>query len=335
MSLAKSILFCGAMFLALSADASEVAIDWTEVGNPGNTADPVDGNSLVGGIQHLGAVPYTFFIDKFDVTVNQYVAFLNAKDPTGVNSLGLYSTNMNSSPFGTINYTAGNQSGSKYSAMAFQGSKPATYTNWYNSIRFANWLNNGQGNGDTETGAYTLGALGSDHIPFNPPLTHNSGAHVWLPTENEWYKAAYYNPATSSYFQYPTSSNTAPTSSPPTPTPNSANYLHAEIDNSGFSDVGAYNGTTSPYGAFDMGGNVSQWNEAQIFGSFRVFRGGSFGSHQASDLLSSSLSFAGPTNEIFFTGFRVASAIPEPSTFALAAFGFAGLAAWGWRRRKR
>ena len=27
-------------------------------------------------------------------------------------------------------------------------------------------------------------------------------------------------------------------------------------------DVGAYTGTTSPYGEFDMGGNVYQWNEA-------------------------------------------------------------------------
>lgn len=51
-------------------------------------------------------------------------------------------------------------------------------------------------------------------------------------------------------------------------------------------DVGAYTGTTSPYGEFDMGGNVFQWNEALISGSFRGLRGGSFVSN--SDVLQSS-----------------------------------------------
>ena len=97
------------------------------------------------------------------------------------------------------------------------------YVTWYDAIRFANWLNNGQGNGDTETGAYTLGTLGAGGIPVTPPLTHNAGAQVWLPTENEWYKAAYYNPGSSSYYLYPTSSNVIPTASGPTALANHAN----------------------------------------------------------------------------------------------------------------
>ena len=33
---------------------------------------------------------------------------------------------------------------------------PVNYVDFYDALRFANWMNNGQGNGDTETGAYTL-----------------------------------------------------------------------------------------------------------------------------------------------------------------------------------
>ena len=82
---------------------------------------------------------------------------------------------------------------------------------------------------------------------------------MFLPSENEWYKAAYYDPRTtaqggplsdSHYWLYPTSSSVAPTVTGPTATPNSANYNGA-VDN--LTDVGAYSGTTSPYGAFDMG----------------------------------------------------------------------------------
>ena len=45
------------------------------------------------------------------------------------------------------------------------GNKPVNYVSWYDSVRFANWLNNGQGSGDTESGAYKL--LGNSATPSN------------------------------------------------------------------------------------------------------------------------------------------------------------------------
>ena len=135
------------------------------------------------------------------------------------------------------------------------------WVSWYDAIRFANWMNNGQGSGDTETGSYTL--LGGTPLPSNYlTIARSPGATIVLPSENEWYKAAYYNPATSTYFLYPTSSNAFPTIEPPPGGSNSANYRNGTQ----LYDVGAYTGTMSPYGAFDMAGEVYQWNEALIYG---------------------------------------------------------------------
>jgi len=94
-------------------------------------------------------------------------------------------------------------------------------------------------------------------------------------------------------------------------------------------DVGAYTGTTSPYGAFDMAGNVYQWNEALISDSFRGLRGGGYDGD--SSYLPSSGRYPGnPWGDSPNTGFRLAS-IPEPST------GVLGVIACGlmWVLRKR
>ena len=318
MNLAKSILFSSAL-LAFVADASAVTMNWSAVGNASNANDPATGN-LYGG------VGYNYNIGTKDVTAGQYVEFLNAKDAGGLNQLRLYNSNMSSATFGGISFNNLNPAGSMYGVISGRGDHPANYTTWFDAIRFANWMNNGQGSGDTETGAYTLGTLGAGGVPVTPPLTHNGGAQVWLPTESEWYKAAYYDPNTSSYNLYPTSSSLVPTASAPTALANHANYNNA-VGN--LTNVGAYSGTTSPYGAFDMGGNVYQWNETLV-GSSRGLRGGAFDSFAF--LLQSSLrtnSFS-PSDVFSNIGFRVAET-PEPSTGVLAVIA-GGMLLW-WRKR--
>jgi formylglycine-generating enzyme len=304
---ASLVLLCASFFLALQS-ASAVTIAWTPVGNPGNAADTVVMND---GTTGYGSVPYSFNIGTYDVTNSQYVAFLNSNDRTGADPLGLYNSFMSSTPYGSINYNSVAANGSKYSVISGDGNHPVNYVSWYDAIRLANWLNNGQVPGSTETGAYTL--LGGTPTPSNGnSITRNPGATVFLPSENEWYKAAYYNPATGSYFQYATSSNAAPTAGPPAGGSNSANY-NKVVGN--LTDVGAYTGTTSPYGAFDMGGDVFQWNEALMSGSFRVLRGGSF-LDASNGLVSSFRGNFDAFGEIDVSGFRVAS-VPEPSTGVL------------------
>jgi formylglycine-generating enzyme required for sulfatase activity len=316
-SIASAMLFCTA-FLCATRPVIAVTMAWSSVGNPGNAADPLTG---------FGAVPYSYNIGTYDVTNNQYVAFLNSNDPTGANTLGLYDSLM------SIKYNSGAANGTKYNVISGDGNQPIDYETWYSAIRFANWLNNGQVPGSTETGGYTL--LGGTPTPSNAnSITRNAGASIFLPNVNEWYKAAYNIPGTNSYYQYPTSSNTAPTASVPTGAINSANFDNVVGH---LTDVGAYSGTTSPYGAFDMGGNLYQWTETFTGFSPNV-RGGSFG-NPFDDLLSVSQAGGGAGSdnaEVGGFGFRLASVItvPEPSSVILAALGLGGLVVYGWRRKR-
>src|SRR5258708_6943285 len=129
-----SILFCSAL-LAFVANASAVTMNWSAVGNAGNANDTATGSIY-------GAVPYAYNIGTYDVTNNQYVEFLNAKDPNGTSPLQLYNSNMSDPTYGGITYTSGAASGGKYSVMSGDGNHPVNFVTWYDTIRFANWMNN-------------------------------------------------------------------------------------------------------------------------------------------------------------------------------------------------
>jgi formylglycine-generating enzyme len=339
-----SLCLCCTISL-LASPASAVTIAWVPVGNPGNAPDSATGS-------RYGSVGYAYNIDKYDVTNSQYVEFLNAKDPDGTNLLGLYDSRMSDpstassfSGHGGIAFTPGNLAGSKYNAISSNANHPVNYVNWYDAIRFANWLNNGQGNGDTETGAYTLGPLepGGGGVPANGnSITRNLGARIFLTSQDEWYKAAYYDPRTtvlggppgdSHYWLYPTTSNTAPTAEIPPGGSNSANSNQVIGTVGDLTNVGAYTGTMSHYGAFDMGGNTFQMNETFLPALGREVLGGDwFGNSVGMESTFIGNVALTPFLGSVGTGFRVASiaTVPEPSTIVLAAL------AWGllWWKAK-
>jgi hypothetical protein len=121
---------------------------------------------------------------------------------------------------------------------------------WGDAARFANWLTNGQpvgaeGNGTTETGSYTLN--GATSIAALQAVTRNANADYVIPTENEWYKAAYYNPTSSSYYFYPTSSNSMPSNVLSATGTNNANYENYYNNSVIYTDPINY---LTPVGAF-------------------------------------------------------------------------------------
>jgi formylglycine-generating enzyme required for sulfatase activity len=286
--------------------------EMVEVGNPGNLDDTANNGSAPG--DHSGAVPYVYSIGKYEVTNAEYVEFLNAVDPEGLNAFGLYNTSMSSSSQGGITLTAENAAGQKYGLKNGFDTKPVVYVSFYDTMRYCNWLHNGaQVGGDTENGAYTL--LGGGATPTNgTTVERNSGAKFAMPTEDEWYKAAYHQPSgdggpTDSYWLYPTPTGSLkgndtnpPNASLPPGTPPAANYNQAVNT---LTDVGAYTGTEGYYGTFDMAGNVFEWLETRS-GSLRVLRGGSWFGDEG--FLPSDFPDAGtPGLELDFIGFRISS----------------------------
>ena len=294
---------------------ASITMDWVNVGHAGNAADPGTGSLY-------GAVAYAYQIGKYEVSNAQYGAFLNAVDATGANANGVYNASMGIDARGGITYTPGAASGAKYTIRTSMGNKPVNYVSWYDAARFANWLHNGQGSGSTETVAYTL-SLNTGII------TKNGGATVYLPSENEWYKAAYYDPTAGAgggdnYWLHATQSDTAPTMASANstgditnPGANVANYNNGADWNSLNGNVTTVGSAAANnyFGTADQGGNLHEWNDAVISGSSRGLRGASWNGGET--VMSASLRRDNdPTLEGYAAGFRVAS-VPEPTSLLL------------------
>ncbi|MBY0313703.1 MAG: formylglycine-generating enzyme family protein [Phycisphaerales bacterium] len=287
-----------AAFAGLSASvaSASITIPTVPIGNPGNAADASTG---------FGSVAYTYNIGTTEVTNEQYTAFLNAVAATDPN--GLYNTSM-AGPTGGIT-RSGADGSYTYATANGRGNHPVNFVSFQDSVRFTNWLHNGQPTGPqsdstTETGAY---AISTDP---SVPTSRNANWQWALPNENEWYKAAYHQPAsqggdTDDYWLYPTSSNTITTAQ--------ANYGGVI---GGATPVGTY--AANFYGVYDMAGNIFERTDTLFFTGRRIM-GGNWGTGES--FLQSIAQISGNVgSENPSTGFRVVQ-VPAPSAMGLVAVG--------------
>lgn len=294
---------------ALPAAAGPVTFDFAMVGNAGNAADPEAG---------LGAVSYNYAISKTEVTNDQYAAFLNAvaaTDNFGDVDPTLYNSQMGSNTRGGITRT-GVPGSYAYATKPHMGNKPVIFVSFLDAMRFTNWLHNGQTASGTESGAYTIDR-GRDE-------DRSTDARYWIPSEDEWYKAAYHDASVGTegvYFDYATGTDSVPAratansvgdiNSPGTGISNYGSGASWNGQNGNVTSVGSAGpDSASPYGTFDQNGNVWEWSEGGITTFERGLHGGSwiFGS---SSLRSSNRSAGVPTVQNIDAGFRVAT-VPEP-----------------------
>ena len=270
-------------------------IDFVTIGDPGNTDD------TSGDPSQAGKVDYTYRMGQFEISEDM----INKANALG--NLGIIHDNLGAD-------------------------KPATAISWLEAAQFVNWLNRDSGS----TEAYKFDGGGnfqlwqSSDAGYNPNnLYRNSLARYFLPSMDEWYKAAYYDPNKTGgpgYYNYPTGSDMVPTALASGTAADTAVYDQSFA--TGPADI-MLAGGLSPYGTMGQGGNVWEWEETSTdllnnsSSSTRGLRGG-FWNSDSSVLAASFRGFGLPTNDNGSIGFRVAS-IPEPSSLLLGAMASVGL----------
>ncbi len=340
-----SLVLAALVFASLvSAAPAAVNIETVSVGNTGNTGE-LSGSGVGGyGPDRIsGAVNYTYNIGRYGVTAGQYTEFLNAVAAS--DTYGLYDSDMMDIDFYACQINRSGSSGSySYSVASEWANRPVNYVSWGDAARFANWLHNGQPTGPqglttTEDGAYYLnGATTGAQLQA---VSRKPNATWAIPSEDEWYKAAYHknDGDTGNYYDYPTSSNAVPgyvndsgnlsgTGEPFTEGgTDPGNYATHDGDagTNGIgnpyycTEVGEWENSESPYGTFDQGGNIYEWNEAIISDDYRGLRGGAY--YDDGFWMSASVrDYDIPDAGDFDFGFRVVE-VPEPASVSLLALG--------------
>jgi len=218
---------------------------------------------------------------------------------------------------------------------------PVVYVSFYDALRFVNWLHNGQptgvqDTGTTEDGAYTLTAQA---IEANT-IVRNPLASFVVPSEDEWYKAAYFESSGETYFDYPTRVSQPFEPACMTPVLDDGNTANCSQAVGGLTEVGAYADSLGPFGTYDQGGNVAEWNETILDDpnnpqglTRRGLRGGAW----STSYLNLGASFRGhsaPARELQYNGFRVAALVPEPASALCVQTAILALASLARRRRR-
>ena len=288
------------------------SIDFVTIGNAGNAAD------TSGNPNPAGAVSYIYNIGKYEISRDM----INKANTAAGLGIAL----------------------ADFSSMGGNGAnRPAPGISWYNAAKFVNYLNTSSGS----TAAYKFDVSGNFQLWSPGDAGYNAGnkfrnslATYFLPSMDEWYKAAYYDPSKNGglggYWLFATQSNSAPSYSSGGTASNTAIYGGqtgpADITNAG---------GLSAYGTMAQGGNLWEWLETandlsnSDASELRAIRGGGFDNVNTDTYQQSNTSSASwgsqPTDGNLKNGFRVAM-VPEPSALSLLAVGLGGLAMMRRRR---
>lgn len=249
---------------------------------PGNEGDVVN--------QYKGRVNYKYNISKYELTNQEYCNFLNSVAQKN-DYYRLWDSNMEFSVCGGINRVIRSDGSFLYVVKPNYEKKPVSYIGFYELARYANWLHFGcpygsevlgVTEGTNEIGAYDTSDF--ELVRFGKKKVskefgqRNKGAKYWIPNEDEWYKAAYFDPTiigNRKYHDYPTRSSDIPALT-------MANFMRDSQYSIGqpyfVADVDAFSQYASFFGTVQQGGNVWEWTESWQYDipGCRSLRGGSW-----------------------------------------------------------
>ncbi|MCB9844363.1 MAG: SUMF1/EgtB/PvdO family nonheme iron enzyme [Phycisphaeraceae bacterium] len=305
----------------------DYGLDWATIGDPGNPDATSDEFRFLGP-QEIGGVDYVYRLTRTEVTVGQWLEYVNAYwpyqdgalDSLSFTSYWIQPLNPDPDPGEDPQYTV-----VLPGAEAF----PANMS-WYHAARFANWLHNGKASEQWafEDGAYdtsTFGGVDGDGNPTDQPR-HHPDARFWIPTLDEWTKGMYWDPSRDGpeqggYWLMPDSGNEPLVAGPPAEggeTNASLGVYGDYIENlTRYFPAGTYPHSQSPWGLLDGSGGVREWNEDRspdVFSDSRIWQGSWFDLEffDREDRLDT-LGIQSPT--VPSLGFRLAS-LPTPATLS-------------------
>jgi len=254
--------------------AQDDGFDWVTIGDPGNVGyDRPDPAFRVSG---RGSVSYEYRIGRTEITTGQWLEFVNA--------FGNQLPQIEPVHWGAYRVFAGDpwvlRTDVPDAAML-----PVAGISWEDAALYVNWLHNGKREdlASTQSGVYDTSTFTFNNDgTFNHQLVPSSGAKYWIPTWDEWLKAAHYDPdrygaGQGGWWEFPNSSDQAPM--PGLPGEGDTTYTlqlgGAEWD----VPLGAYPHVQSPWGLLDLSGGVSEWTSSSDFDLMQalLWDGGSAG----------------------------------------------------------
>jgi formylglycine-generating enzyme required for sulfatase activity len=293
--------------------------DFVTIGAPGNA--PFHHSASIWPVHGRGGVNYGFRIARYEITTGQWLEFMNTfatQAGTPVNIWGPIHWGAEPDP----SYTG---PGRRYvlSNIPDAAMLPVEGIPWNDAARFCNWLHNGKSSdlSSLETGAYDASIFTTPLTQLPPALrTRSPGAQFWIPSLDEWIKAAHYDPhrygpGQEGWWLNKNMSDLPGIPGPPGVGQTSAGWLdphsswgHWEIP------LGAYTGSQSPWGLFDTSGGAAEWIE-EVFGNERG-HAGSFAGDSFYEFWDYIYGIGSAHTTSTMNSFRIASQIPSPGTAA-------------------
>lgn len=322
--------------------AQTYEIDWVTIGDVGNPAydDPRDGD-----LDGRGSVGYEYRIGRFEVTTGQWMEFVNTFS-TQSDDMAFFGKPVFWGAATDPDYDGPGRHYVLRTDIETPEMLPVGGISWRESAMFANWLHNNRSSdlsaiedGAYDTSTFTTNGDGT----YNDQWTHHPDARFWIPTLDEWAKAAHYDPdrygdGQGGWWGYSISADEQPIYGPPGEGQANAGF---ELPRSGEWDIplGAYEDVRSPWGLFDVAGGAQEWIEEVVWPDHpnnRALDGSYAGSPdyiaEVDDRVSRLGGSLPPWSRGHYTGLRIAAAVPATGTVTMLAIALVGAGAIRRRR---
>lgn len=323
----------GCLVPACGSRAADVdplsGIDFVHIADPGNAPWMGDGTISDNAIGR-GSVEYDYYIGRTEVNTAQWVEFFNAAfdRPDPLPHL------IPPTFWGATSTTPNTPGGRRWTVPASNENRLVGNISWRMAAMYCNWLTNGKSSDRSAflSGAYEVSTFGYDNGVFTDQLTRSPGARYFIPTWDEWLKAAHYDPnrngpGEGGWWVYSDSSD-----DPLIPGPPGVGEANFGFPGGGTIPLGAYPEVQSPWGLLDLAGGTTEWNETALIGTggirVRVLNGSYWSSSPGFAIADSiyAISSEFPNVSTGDFGFRIAAVVPAPGVCAVGLGGLVILA---------